>query len=237
MKWCKWSSLLCLALACVGAAPLSADQPREAQPEPDWLSLVGLYPYPHTVTGQGEQAVLLWLQMSRTAQDVARASYEHTPSFGCYCQDIHLPSGPRLMERRISIQDFPLTIAVLDQAKADLLPIIQSLQTLYSRPRPNLVFPAVQPVISEGGTACYPSTNAALGVVFAEILGQYDKYDLPAFKITGGLIGTDRVLGGVHYPSCVTAGQRLGKAFATWWIDNHLALIQTACPEWGWRPS
>jgi len=225
----NWSPILCLALAC---APLAACEHGVQQPEPDWPSLVGLYPQPSTIPGQGEQYVLLWLQISRTGQDVARAKGENTVSFGCYAQDIHLPAGPGLQDRPISIKDFPLTAAVLDQARRDFQPILQNLWSTFNRPRPDVVFPAVTPVLDEGDTPSYPSAHAALGTIFAEVIAQYDKDDHSALQSTGNLIGTDRVLGGVHYPSDVTAGQRLGKAFATWWIDSHLELIQTACCEW-----
>ena len=91
------------------------------------------------------------------------------------------------------------------------------------------------PVLPLEASYSYPSLNAALGALFAEILRQWDPSDQPAFDATGALLGTDQVLGGVHYPSDVQAGQRLGKAFADAWIDQHLALIQTACPEWSGR--
>ena len=232
MKRWKWSPMLTLALAWTSVAPLAARQPAAPQSEPDWVALAGLYPAPGSPTGQGEQAVLLWLQGARTSQDVQRAISERTPSLGCFAQDIHLGMTASGASAPIDIHDFPKTEAVLAQARADVMPILESLQTLFARPRPYLLYSTLQPALPLPSGPSYPSTNAVLGVVFAQIIGQWDKADLQALRNTGGLLGTDRVLGGVHYPSDVQAGQRLGKAFASWWIDNHLALIQTACPEW-----
>jgi acid phosphatase (class A) len=222
MKILKWIPLLSLALVC--AAPSFATEPERAA-APNWASVVGLYPQPGTVTGQGEQLVLLWLQKSRTPQDVARAKGEGHPSLGCFATDIR---------QSIAIVDFPKTEAVLEQARQDLAPVLDALHVTFARPRPYLAIPALTPVLPEVNSFSYPSTNAALGTLFAEIIRQWDPADQDALAARGNLLGTDRVLGGVHYPSDVDAGQRLGKAFATYWIDQpeHLALIQTACSEW-----
>jgi len=232
MKLLKWIPLLSLAVVCASFAPLPAAQPAAVAAQPDWLTLVGLYPQLGTMTAQEELAILLWLQNSRTAQDVARAQSEATPSFGCFAGDIHLNGADGMVQRPIEIADFPRTEAVLDQARADVLPILESLQNIFLRPRPFVSFPAVMPALPEPPTYSYPSTHATLGALFCAILCQYDQPDRDALMATANLLGTDRVLGGVHYPSDADAGQRLGKAFAAWWIDSHLALIQTACPEW-----
>ena len=49
-----------------------------------------------------------------------------------------------------------------------------------------------------------------LGILLSRILSQWDPADKAAFETTGRLLGTDRVLGGIHYPSDA----------------------QTACGEW-----
>jgi len=224
---------LTLALAGAGPAPLAA-APSAPAAEPDWLTVVGLYPQPGSAEGQGERAVLLWLQGTRTPQDVARAQGSRHPSLGCYAQDIHLPALAGAGPRSIDLRDFPLTAAVLEQAGQDLAPVLAALKGTFSRPRPYLLFPVLAPALPLAATPSYPSSGAALGVLYARILGQWDPADEAAFETTGRLLGTDRVLGGIHYPSDAKAGQRLGAAFATWWIDQpgHLALIQTACGEW-----
>jgi hypothetical protein len=220
--------LFSLILAGASCAPLCAAA------EPDWLAVVGLYPQLGTVTTQEELAVLLWLQSSRTDQDVIRARSEGTPSFGCFADDIHLGVAAGPAPQPIEIANFPVTVSILEQARQDLLPILEALQSTFLRPRPYVTFPAVVPVLPVASTYSYPSTNATLGTVYAQILCQLDPGDQNAITATGSLLGTDRVLGGVHYPSDVVAGQRLGKAFATYWIDQpgRLQLFQAACGEW-----
>ena len=232
MKMQKWSPLLSLALVCASFAPLPAKQPVALTAEPNWLTVVGLYPQQGTVTAQEELAVLLWLQNTRTAQDVARAKGESTPSLGCFANDIHLGYGAA--NGGISLADFPRTVAVLEQAREDAAPVLESLKQTFLRPRPFVSYPAVVPALPRPAEFSYPSSHAALGVLYCQILCQLDPADQAGFAATGNLIGTDRVLGGVHYPSDVEAGQRFGKAFATYWLDqpDHLKLIQTACAEW-----
>jgi acid phosphatase (class A) len=41
-----------------------------------------------------------------------------------------------------------------------------------------------------------------------------------AILARGRLVGFDRVMGGVHYPSDVEAGQRLGEALAGVWLQD-----------------
>jgi membrane-associated phospholipid phosphatase len=42
-------------------------------------------------------------------------------------------------------------------------------------------------------------------------------------------------MAGMHYPSDVDAGQRLGKAYATWWISqpqNRQRILEACGAEW-----
>jgi hypothetical protein len=101
MKRLKWQSLLPLAVVGASFVPLCAA-------EPDWLTLVGLYPQPATVTALSELAIMLWLQNVRTAQDVARAQEETTRFAG----DLHLGATATAAPRPIEIGDFPRTAAI-----------------------------------------------------------------------------------------------------------------------------
>jgi len=93
---------------------------------------------------------------------------------------------------------------------------------------------STDPALPEPDGFSYPSSHAALSVIYCEILCQFDPADEMDFMATAKLIGTDRVLGGVHYPSDVDSGRRFGQAWVNDWLDQpeHLKLLQTACSEW-----
>jgi hypothetical protein len=232
MKAMKRLPVVALALACASAASLGAC-PLLTQAEPDWPAVVGQFPQAGSVSAQGEKMILLWLQKARTPEDVQRANGENTPSFGCYAKDINLvASVPTAVGEGVDFRNFPLTQAVLDHAREDLWPVLKNLKATFNRPRPYQSIPGLDPALPIATSPSFPSAHAVLGCFFACIISQYDPADKEALESTGKLIGTDRVMGGAHFPSDVDAGQRLGHVYATWWINQHKTLIQTACGEW-----
>lgn len=230
MKRTRWIPFLTLALACASLTPLPAAAPSAAVAEPDWVSVVGLYPQPGTADALQDLGVVIWLQRSRTRVDVARARAESHPSIGCFAQ---------VLNRTFDVASFPLTEALLDRARGDLAPILESLKGTFARPRPFQVFPAVAPVVATDDSPSYPSTQAAVGVLFARILAQFDPAAGEALLERGRQLGDDRVMAGVHWPSDAEAGQRLGRAFATWWIGqpgNRQLIVEACAQEWRGRP-
>ena len=171
--------------------------------------------------------IMEWLQHARTQKDVARAQGENHPGLGCFW-DV-LPADPSLVSR-------PITVALLDQARRELQPIVTSMQNLYARPRPFVTYPGLTPAITPVSTTpSYPSGHAAMGVVYAQILAQFRPASAEAIRERGRLLGDDRTMAGVHWPSDVQAGQHLGRAFAAWWInqpENRAAIIACCAAEW-----
>lgn len=220
-------SFLSIPIALILACALPASAAQSADPAPDWAAITGPYPALDSNESLQEVGILAWLQRTRTAADVARAQAESTPSLGCFYRI--LPA------RSLGIGDFPKTEAVLAAARAELLPVVRGLQGQFARPRPYVVYPNLEPSLPKTFTFCYPSSHAALGEVYGKIIAQLAPADKDVINEQGQLLGNDRVMGGVHWPSDVEAGQRLGRAFATWWIDQpaNRKLIQEACAaEW-----
>jgi hypothetical protein len=222
------SSILAAAVACCAAVVSYAA-------DPDWAAVVGPYPQPGTLEAREDLAIVLWLQRSRTAADVNRARSEGTPSLGCFAHDLKpgLGAGGSMTGAVLELSAYPRTAELLAEAKADMIPVVMSLQTLFARPRPFVAFPAVAPALPLPSTFSYPSCHAAVGALYAQILAQFVPMNREIIVERGALLGDDRVLGGVHYPSDVTAGQKLGKAFATSWITAHREEIVGVCgAEW-----
>ena len=230
MRLTHWKALLTLALTGALLSPLPAADPV---PEPNWLALVGTYPQPGTPDAMEDLGALVWLRQSRTQADLDRAKSELKPNLGCFASVLNPSFEP---------STYPMTEALLAQAKDELTPLVGALQDTFLRPRPYVDFPNLDPAIPAPTTTSYPSAHAAVGVLFANILVQLAPGQREAVLERGNLLGSDRVTLGVHWPSDVAAGQRLGKAFATYWISQpqNADLIRQVCgAEWhqSQRPS
>jgi len=230
VKLMKPLSFAILALLCAGPVPLRANEPAVLTEAPDWKAVVGDYPLPGTEASREELAILGWLQMTRTRAESARIAAENTPSLGCFI------SATR--KNLMPVDAYPATTALLTLARQQVMPIVRELKAEYGRPRPYDVHPALEPVLPRATTFSYPSTHAVLSLLYARILTQLDPGNRAAILERGRELGFSRVAGGSHWPSDVTAGQRLAKAYADWWISqpDHRLLIRQACEaEWHGR--
>ncbi len=83
---------------------------------------------------------------------------------------------------------------------------------LFNRPRPYDSHSKIKPCVPLERTTSYPSGHAALSRYYARLLGEMypDKKD--ALLNRAQEIANNRVLGGVHYPSDIAAGIKLGDA-------------------------
>jgi membrane-associated phospholipid phosphatase len=192
---------------------------------PDWTGIVGSYPRPGTRQAQDETAIMFWLQDTRTRADIARVQVENHPDLGCFLGAVGSSWGASA---------YPGTKALLKQAKEDMKPVVAALKASFARPRPHVTDPALVPVLPDDGSFSFPSRHATEGVLFAAILVQLDPYDQVALAEEGKLIGDDRTMAGMHWPSDVEAGQRLGQAFALYWLalPGNAELFQAAAAEW-----
>jgi len=211
--------LFALILTCAGFAPAGT---------PDWAAIAGGYPRPGTLQAQGEAAIMLWLQNVRTRADLARVELENHPDLACFLDALGSSWGGSA---------YPATKAMLKQAKEDLKPVVAGLKASFARPRPQVTDPALAPALPDDGSFAFPSKHAALGALYAALLIQVDPADQAALDEEGKLIGDDRALAGVHWPSDVESGQRLGKAFAAYWsaLPENGELLQDAAGEWNSR--
>lgn len=80
----------------------------------------------------------------------------------------------------------------------------------FARPRPYNVDATLKPCISmPKGNMAYPSAHATAGALIGTILADLFPNRASALKAQGLQIGTNRVLGGVHHPSDIEAGETL----------------------------
>ncbi len=87
---------------------------------------------------------------------------------------------------------------------------VQKVKKHFHRPRPYVTDPGIKPCIKIEKTGAYPSGHSAINRVFALVLDQLDPSRKRSFDARGNRIAEDRVLGGVHHPSDIEAGKKLG---------------------------
>ena len=144
---------------------------------------------------------LLDFQRSRTAGECARAQSEVSVSLDAFFGPKY---GPLTGEEVRAWTPF------FEEVKMDANYFCHQVKHLWKRPRPYLVHSDVHPCIPLESTDSYPSGHATIARVYAHVLSMLDTKRSKAFEQRANQIATDRVLGGVHNPSDIEAGQKIG---------------------------
>jgi acid phosphatase (class A) len=195
-------------------------------PAPDYAALIGPFPAPGSEGAKADQAILLWLQRTRTQEDIRRCGSEVNIRLGLFSA----ATG-----RDLGSGQYPLTEDLVEEAVAFTRPVLSSLKRRFARPRPYEVIPGLIPAVPRENTRSYPSGHSTWGTLVASILIQLEPQARGAILERGLQMGNDRVVGGVHNPSDVEAGQRLGFNLAQAWLadpGNRLRLERVRSAEW-----
>jgi acid phosphatase (class A) len=224
-------SALALLLVLGGALPPLAAQGAAVQAAPDlkddpYAALAGEFPPVGSDASKADLAILLWMQQTRTGDEVARARSE---------VEIHLGVFSEVTGKDLDNGPFPLTRALCEQAREALGQEVGRLKEHYARPRPYATWSQVAPAVKRERSFAYPSGHASWGMLEAELLAFLEPARSAAILARGRLVGYDRVLAGVHHPTDVEAGQRVAEAFAQAWLaepGNRRRLELARSTEW-----
>jgi len=194
--------LICFSL--VGTAFAAETRPHFVDPQRIKVEEILSGPSPSgSIETQREIEMVLALQSTRTAADVARIKREGKLSPFLF-EDVLGPWFTR--------ENLPLTMAFLETAGQDASQLGETGKKLWSRPRPPLQDKRITPSVGLPANGSYPSSHGLCGLVWGTLLAELAP-DLRTVLIKRGeQIGDDRVLGGVHFPSDVEAGRALGHA-------------------------
>ncbi len=183
--------------------PASKDAPAFHYIDPTSIDLKTLLPDP-PATGSPENdkeiQVVLEKQKTRTPIDVARAESEVKFNVFIFTKTI----GPWF-----TTESLPLTTTLFQNVNEDAHLVVDPARKIWNRPRPPLQDKAIKPAIDLEDSGSYPSGHAARGFLMALILASLDPDRKSEVIARGKLIGDDRVMAGVHFPSDITAGETL----------------------------
>jgi acid phosphatase (class A) len=156
-----------------------------------------------------QMAIVLWLQHTRTPEDVRFVEMtlnveRFAPILGTDLFDVDAAALKRLIN------------AAIDEVRQNY----DALKGVYDLPRPFKVSAEVKPVGDARPVAAYPSGHAIRAIVYARLLAYVFPDRKEALIGLAHRIGYGRVVAGLHYPVDVTSGQILGTAYADAIIAN-----------------
>ena len=99
---------------------------------------------------------------------------------------------------------------ILKRVKAETDGIVGGIKDKYKRPRPFHRDASLDPCLGKVGGLSYPSGHATVSRVFALILSDLDPEHRAQFMARADEAALNRVIGGVHHPSDIEAGKKLG---------------------------
>lgn len=178
--------------------------------------MLGPYPPLGSAESLKDFDVLLEYQRTRTEAECEEASLEESANlislFGG-------PKGPLTKKEAKRLQLRFLTVYAEGGANIYLA------KKIFKRPRPYLANTELKPCIDREGSYAYPSGHTALARLFARLLSRIYPERAGAFMERADEVATNRILGGVHHPTDIVSGKKLGDALANEVDDRELRLL------------
>jgi acid phosphatase (class A) len=165
-------------------------------------STIGNFPDRGTQAEAMDDEVLLDWQHKRTSADCAYAREQSSISLKGFFGG---PRGP-LTDAEISSLPFGMNTIT----KLELGANIKIAKDMFDRPRPYLRNPMIKPCIDLESSSSYPSGHSTYARAMAIILGKRFPAKAQALLKRADEAALNRVIGGVHHPSDVEAGKKLG---------------------------
>ena len=169
-------------------------------------NLIGNYPALGTEASHRDYDLLLHMQNTRTPEECATAKLEENANLQSMFAG---PTGP-LTKKEMKF--------VSVQLLGDLAEIgvnIYIAKKMFKRLRPYLVDTNLSPCIDREGSYAYPSGHSATAhYMAAKLIRMYPARKAALLK-RAEEVAWNRVLGGVHHPSDIEAGKKLGLELAT----------------------
>lgn len=164
-------------------------------------ALIGDYPAVGSEEEARDDDILISLQETRTKSDCILAA-----------------SQSKLKIERVFVKPIgPLEDDEYDSIKFRLLKLqavmlvnIFQAKRMYDRPRPYVRNSSIKPCIPLETSSSYPSGHSALGRATGKLLAHYFPDRADEIMKVADQVGTNRMVGGVHHPSDVIAGRKLG---------------------------
>lgn len=190
-----------IVIAALLAGAKTKDEAAFVSPDSfDFKSI--LAPPPTTQSDETQQEIkhILSLQSTRSPAEVKRAISEENV-------DPFLFSD--VLGSWFTADNLPATAELLDKVHHNAMAIKDVCKVAYMRDRPFLVDSRIKPCVTVQPSYSYPSGHALDSMLLAKTLILIFPDQKDGLIARAKLVGDDRILAGVHYPSDVIAGRHL----------------------------
>jgi acid phosphatase (class A) len=164
----------------------------------------GSPPAPGSPAAGEDLAIALWLQQARTPEMEADTWALLDRNLTRFSRALGLDMDKSTPHINAGLKDF------LEPVDA----VTSGIKLRYRRPRPFISHASIKPCLPREQGFSFPSGHSTWFRVAAELLADLVPERRARLLAVGSHGGNSRVLCGVHYPSDVEAGQRLGSAAA-----------------------
>lgn len=172
---------------------------------------IGPYPAIGSVEEKQDIEQMLYLQQNRTAEDCAAADLQATANLAT----LFGGKNGSLTSAEVSKVQKKLRTVTLKTGLD-----IYFVKREFKRPRPYITHPEIKPCIDLESSKSYPSGHATLARVYARLLAVIYPERAELFEQQGDQAALNRVIGGVHHPSDIIAGRKLGDILADEYLSN-----------------
>lgn len=170
----------------------------------NFKNLVPPPPAPSSLAAQSELETVLQVQAWRTSEQEAWArSVEKDTVF----------NHASVVGEWFKPERLPLTAVLFKQIGDDMRALDAAAKKPFLRPRPSTVDPRVRPCVAVPPSTSYPSGAAMQAFVWAELLSELLPSRRQELLERAHRAAWGRVLGGVHFPSDLLAGQLMAAAY------------------------
>lgn len=144
------------------------------------------------------------LQDARTSEDCGLAWRQLFPDFASFYQNAE---SPLTEAERAKVEELSSKLI------SYVLDVSGYYKEKYMRPRPYKTDPEIRPcIVRPGGSKSYPSSHASVATATACVFAKVFPAKADILRAYGKRLGDLRMNVGVHHPSDVAAGQKLGQA-------------------------
>ena len=171
----------------------------------DQKTIMGEPPADDSDEHKAEIDKMLSLQTNRTEEEAARCVSE---------EDVTVFAFANVLGDEFVATNYPQTSALMMEVYRQTKVVSAWGKDVWKRPRPPIADQRIKPCVKWENSYSYPSGHATRGIVWATLLAEIFPEKKDALMAKGREIGTDRSLAGMHWPSDVAAGQKLGAAVA-----------------------